>query len=209
MGSNAKKVLTKSLEKSIGDLNSKELNGDLLRSITPVFVGKFLSMLDKVSNIEVIDLPSQTKVYELGKTYFGDLASGFTEASNLAIDKAIEELKNKNVYLYTVVPKIDNESKIVSLLVRSHPYDGPKSESELHEVELRRKLDIAKTKVFHRIYYDYEDDFESILKKVRDYLEIGYDRGMVKDFELHKGVDEETFRPFVMVIVTLSKNLVK
>lgn len=44
---------------------------------------------------------------------------------------------------------------------------------------------------------------------VRHYLKIGYDRDMVKDFELHKGVDEETFRPFVMVIVTLSKNLVK
>lgn len=72
-------------------------------------------------------------------------------------------------------------------------------------LEVHRKLANAATIIEKRIYYNESDSPEEVKKKVASYVAIGYEKELIEDFELFKGIDEETFRPYVLVLVKIKR----
>lgn len=206
MSKKAQQVLEQSLRVIFGEFIPMETisSDEYDKTIAPVFIGKLLSELDKVSNIEPIDLPGTTQVFEMGKTHFGELLPEFAEeeAMSLVIDEVVKELKDKTNYLYTVVPRINKETKHLSILLRGY---REKPKEEPNRKVLKRKLTIAQHRVFHRIYFNASDTPEEIEERVYNYLKEGFDKGVLKDYELFQGIDEETFRPYVLAVMKVGK----
>ena len=71
------------------------------------------------------------------------------------------------------------------------------------KLDVRKRLRVIQPTLTHRIYHNASDTIDELVELVVEYLSKGKD--IIDKFELTSGIDELTFRPYILVIMSIKK----
>lgn len=92
--------------------------------------------------------------------------------------------------------------------MKINEYEYIMKKSELKSIIDSKIGSGIKNVLTHKISYTYaelEEDKQLLHKRIEEYLDHSFiSEGLVKDFELYKEMDDETFTPYILVVMFLN-----